>query len=123
MAFDQKNRIASVNTPFGEGAVGLLSLEGTETLGRLPTFELELISEKKSLDPKQILGQPVGVTLHLGNGKQRYFHGHAVQFGRAMVLNRYFAYKVKVVPWVWLVTRSRDCLVFQNKQGVDSVQK
>jgi type VI secretion system secreted protein VgrG len=123
MAFDQKNRIASVNTPFGEGVVGLLSLEGTETLGRLPSFELELISEKKSLDPKQILGQPVGVTLNLGNGKQRYFHGHAVQFGRAMVLNRYFAYEVTVVPWLWFLTRTTNCRIFQNKTVVDIVQK
>jgi Phage tail baseplate hub (GPD) len=84
MPFDQQNRIASVNTPFGKDQVGLLGLEGTETLGRLPSFELQLISEKKSLDPKQIVGQTVGVTLNLGNGKKRYFHGHAIQFAGSL---------------------------------------
>jgi type VI secretion system secreted protein VgrG len=123
MPFDQKNRIASVKTPFGADEVGLLSLEGTETLGRLPTFELQLISESKSLNPKQILGQPVGVTLNLGNGKQRYFHGHAIQFGRATFRDRYFAYQATVVPWLWFLTRATNCRIFQNKSVVDIVQK
>src|SRR5208337_3413214 len=123
MPFDQKNRIASVNTPFGKDEVGLLGLEGTETLGRLPSFELQLISEKKSLDPKQILGQTVGVTLNLGNGKQRYFHGYAVQFGRATFRTRYVAYQVTVVPWLWFLTRATNCRIFQNKTVVDIVQK
>src|SRR6266478_2025997 len=123
MPFDQKNRIASVKTPFGPDEVGLLSLEGTETLGRLPSFELQLISETKSLNPKQILGQTVGVTLNLGNGKQRYFHGHAIQFGRATFRDRYFVYQATVVPWLWFLTRATNCRIFQNKSVVDIVQK
>ncbi len=123
MPFDQKNRIASVKTPFGPDEVGLLSLEGTETLGRLPSFELQLISETKSLNPKQILGQTVGVTLNLGNGKQRHFHGHAIQFGRATIRDRYFVYQATVVPWLWFLTRATNCRIFQNKSVVDIVQK
>jgi type VI secretion system secreted protein VgrG len=123
MPFDQTNRIASVKTPFGKDEVGLLSFEGTETLGRLPSFDLQLISEKKSLDPKQILGQAVGVTLNLGNGKQRHFHGYAVQFGRATLRTRYYAYQVTLVPWLWFLTRATNCRIFQNKSVVDIVQK
>jgi type VI secretion system secreted protein VgrG len=123
MPFDQKNRIASVKTPFGPDEAGLLSLEGTETLGRLPSFELQLISETKSLNPKQILGQTVGVTLNLGNGKQRHFHGHAIQFGRATIRDRYFVYQATVVPWLWFLTRAINCRIFQNKSVVDIVQK
>lgn len=123
MPFDQKNRIASVKTPFGPDEVGLLSLEGTETLGRLPSFELQLISETKSLNPKQILGQTVGVTVNLGNGKQRHFHGHAIQFGRATIRDRYFVYQTTVVPWLWFLTRATNCRIFQNKSVVDIVQK
>jgi type VI secretion system secreted protein VgrG len=123
MPFDQTNRIASVKTPFGKDEVGLLSFEGTETLGRLPSFDLQLISEKKSLDPKQILGQAVGVTLNLGNGKQRHFHAHAVQFGRATLRTRYYAYQVTLVPWLWFLTRATNCRIFQNKSVVDIVQK
>jgi type VI secretion system Vgr family protein len=123
MPFDQKNRIASVKTPFGADEVGLLSLEGTETLARLPSFDLQLISEKKSLNPKQILGQTVGVTLNLKNGKQRYFHGHAIQFGRATFRDRYFVYQATVVPWLWFLTRATNCRIFQNKSVVDIFQK
>src|SRR5260370_5260949 len=122
MPFDQKNRIASVKTPFGADEVGLLGLEGTETLGRLPSFELQLISENKSLNPKQILGQPVGVTLNLGNGKKRYFHGHTIQFGRDFFRDRYYAYKATVVPWLWFLTRTANCRIFQNKTVVDILQ-
>jgi type VI secretion system secreted protein VgrG len=123
MPFDQTIRMASVKTPFGKDEVGLLSFEGTETLGRLPSFDLQLISEKKSLDPKQILGQPVGVTLKLGKGKLRHFHAHAVQFGRATLRTRYYAYQVTLVPWLWFLTRATNCRIFQNKSVVDIVQK
>jgi type VI secretion system secreted protein VgrG len=123
MSFDQTNRIASVKTPFGTDQVGVLGLEGEETLGRLPSFELQLISEKKSLDPKQILGQTVGVTLNLGSGKKRYFHGYAIQFGRDFFRDRYYVYKVTIVPWLWFLTRTSNCRIFQNKSVVDIVQK
>ena len=123
MSFDQTNRIASVTTPFGPGEVGLLGLEGTETLSLLPSFELQLISEKKSLDPKQILGQSVNVALNLGNDKQRYFDGYAIQFGRATFRSRYFAYQATIVPWLWFLTRTTNCRIFQNKSVVDIFQK
>ena len=117
MPFDQKNRIASIKTPFGADEVGLLGFEGEETLGRLPSFELQLTSEKKSLDPKQILGQTVGVTLNLGSGKKRYFHGYAIQFGRDFFRDRYYAYKATIVPWLWFLTRTANCRIFQNKSS------
>jgi type VI secretion system secreted protein VgrG len=123
MPFDQTNRIGSITTPFGTNEVGLLGMEGTETLSRLPSFELQLISENKSLDPKQILGQPVNVALNLGNGKQRYFDGYAIQFGRATFRSRYFAYQATIVPWLWFLTRTTNCRIFQNKSVVDIFQK
>src|SRR5262245_34344333 len=113
MAFDQTNRVASVKTPFGTDQVGLLSLEGTETLARLPSFELQLISENKSLNPKQIIGQTVGVTLKLTSQKKRYFHGHVIQFGRATFRDRYYVYHATVVPWLWFLTRTTNCRIFQ----------
>ncbi|MBV8585849.1 MAG: type VI secretion system tip protein VgrG [Verrucomicrobia bacterium] len=123
MPFDQTNRIASVKTPFGANEVGLLSLDATETLARLPSFEMQLISENKSLNPKQILGQTVGVTLNLTNQKKRYFHGHAIQFGRATFRDRYYVYQTTVVPWLWFLTRAANCRIFQNKSVVDIFQK
>jgi type VI secretion system secreted protein VgrG len=123
MPLSQADRIAQVETPFGTNKAVLLSMRGSETLSRLPSFELQLISEDKALDPKQILGKTVGVTLNVANGKKRYFHGHAIQFGGATFKERYFAYHLTIVPWFWFLTRTTNCRIFQKKNVIDIVQQ
>jgi type VI secretion system secreted protein VgrG len=123
MALDQSNRIASVTTPFGEDQASICRFSGSEMLSVIPRFELELISEQQSLDPKKIIGQPVGVTLNTVNGGKRYFHGNAIQFGRTRQQGRYFLYHCTIVPWLWFLTRTSNCRIFQNKNVPGIVQE
>jgi type VI secretion system secreted protein VgrG len=108
MPFDQSNRIAALRTPFGLDELGLLSFTAAEELGQIPSFMIEAVCEKKSLDPNQILGHEVGITLNVANDKKRYFHGYAIKFNRAAIHGRYFVYSMTVVPWLWFLTRSKE---------------
>jgi type VI secretion system secreted protein VgrG len=123
MPFDQSNRIAALRTPFGPDELGLLSFTASEELGQIPSFTIEAVCEKKSLDPNQILGHEVGITFNVANGKKRYFHGYAIRFNRAAIHGRYFVYSMTVVPWLWFLTQSKNCRVFQNKSVVDIAKK
>lgn len=123
MAFDQTQRIASVKTPFGEDQVALCGFTGSERLSAIPRFELELISEQQDLDPKKIIGQPVGVTLNTLKGGKRYFHGDAIRFGRTRQQGRYFRYHATIVPWLWFLTRTRNCRIFQHQKVPDIVEQ
>src|SRR4051794_12178796 len=124
MPFDQSTRIAAVTTPFGKDELGLLSLTGTESLSSVPRFELTLLSEHKGLNPNKILGKTVSVVLNTAHGqKRRYFHGHVIQFGRAGMATRYYAYRAVVAPWPWFLSQTTNCRIFQNKTVPDIVQK
>jgi type VI secretion system secreted protein VgrG len=123
MPFDQSNRIAALRTPFGADELGLLSFTVSEELGQIPSFTIEAVCERKSLDPNQILGHEVGITFNVANGKKRYFHGYAIRFNRAAIHGRYFVYSMTVVPWLWFLTQSKNCRVFQNKSVVDIAKK
>jgi type VI secretion system secreted protein VgrG len=124
MPFNQSTRIATVTTPFGKDELGLLSLTGTESLSSVPFFELTMVSERKRLDPNEILGKTVAVTLNTAHGqKKRYFHGHVTRFGRAGMATRYYAYRAVISPWPWFLSLTANCRVFQNKTVPEIVQK
>ena len=119
----QDTRIAGVDTPLGKDVLVLRGMTATEAMGRLPTFELDLLSEQQTLDPKDLLGKPVSIWLNVLGGRKRYFHGYVVQFGRSGVASRFFPYKAVVSPWMWFLTRTRNCRIFQNLSVRDIIEK
>jgi len=98
------------------------SVQGKEEMGRLFTFQLELISPSNELKFDDVVGQQVTTVLVLEDG-ERYFNGYITEFrylGWDGVYSRYFA---TVRPWLWLLTRTTDCRVFQKMTVPDIIEK
>ena len=130
MAFDdtgdplsQEARIAEVSTPLGKDVLALRKMTVTEELGRLPTFDLDLTSEYGVVKSDDLIGKPVTVRLHVKNDKLRYFNGYVVKFGRRAARDRLFSYRAIVAPWMWFLTRTRNCRIFQNLSVQDIIEK
>jgi len=125
----QKNRLMSVNTPLGTDVLLLQHLAGREGLSQLFSFELELLSEKKhDIDLSKIVGQDVTVTLQLEGGEKRYFNGVVSSFmqtavGKVASDEVYSTYLATVVPWLWLLTRTANCRIFQDMKVPDILKK
>ncbi len=112
----QTNRLLQIKTPLGQDALLLKSFTAHESLARAFSFELELLSEKPDLQPDDILGKDVTVTYQLPDGgAKRHFHGIVTQFAQAGYRRRFHQYQAVVRPWLWLLTRTSDCRVFQKK--------
>src|SRR3546814_8714739 len=75
MAITQNNRLVQVDSPLGGDVLLLQSMDGSEELGRLFHYELDLTSEDRAIRFDQLLGKPMGLTLELYDGAKRYFHG------------------------------------------------
>lgn len=89
------------------------SIQGKEEMGRLFSFQLELISPKDDLKFDDVVGQKVTIVLVHEDG-ERFFNGHITEFrylGWDGVYSRYYA---TVRPWLWFLTRTTDCRVFQE---------
>jgi type VI secretion system secreted protein VgrG len=57
--YSQKKHILSLTTPLGEDALLLTAFSGQESLSRLFSFQLEMLSEKDSIGPADIVGKSV----------------------------------------------------------------
>jgi type VI secretion system secreted protein VgrG len=112
---DQTNRVFQVTTPFGADTLVFGRMQAIEQLSQPFELDLTLFSERGDLDADTILGKPVAVTVVPGELPQRHFHGLATDFTQVDYGNQLHEYRVMVRPWLWFLTRTTDCRVFQNK--------
>src|SRR5664279_2333893 len=113
-SFTQAHRPVRIATPLGEDVLLLRSMNGVERLGRPFQYELVLLSEQHDLSYKQIVGQNVTVAVDMGDKEPRWFNGFVSRFCQTRYEHRLVEYRATVVPWLWFLTRSADCRIFQN---------
>ncbi len=123
--FTQQNRFISINTPLGPDKLLLRSFSGTEAISTVFTFHLELLSEDHNIDISKILGERVTVAINLPEqqGGQRYFNGFVSRFKQLPSISRFARYQAEMVPWLWFLTRTTDCKIFQKEAVPDIVEK
>ena len=92
-------------------------------LSALEEIELDLLSEKPDLAAEKVLGQPMGVELTRADGSKRFFNGICMRFGIAPPVGRYYGYRASVRPWLWYLTRTADCRIFQDMNVKEIVEK
>ncbi|MBF6649056.1 type VI secretion system Vgr family protein [Methylobacter sp. BlB1] len=122
MAVTQKNRKIQVFTSLGEDTLLFYQMHGREGLSEPFEYRVDLVSEDRAIDPKKILGEPIVIRLQMETGNWRYFHGYVSRFGQGSDLNGLACYHVAVQPWLWFLTRTSNCRIFQN-QSVPEIIK
>lgn len=93
---------------------GFRALHISEALGSLFRFDLELLSDDPNQDAKAILGQSLTVCLDLGESGTRYFHGYVTELSARGSIGAYFVYGLVLQPWLWLLSRTTNCRIFQH---------
>jgi type VI secretion system secreted protein VgrG len=88
-----------------------------EELGRLFECTVDCLSERFDVRSAEVLGQTMTVRLELPRGGWRYFDGHVCRFEYLGVTAsaRYARYRLVLRPWLWFLTRSADCRIFQDR--------
>lgn len=121
MVLEQKNRLLSLQTPLGKDALLLVAFSGREEISGLFHFELEMISDDAAIKPADIVGKNVTFGVKRADDSTRYFNGFVSRFlaGDEDLQGRR-NYRAEVVPWLWFLTRTADCRVFQ-KQSVPKI--
>ncbi|UCZ85431.1 type VI secretion system tip protein VgrG [Pseudomonas sp. L5B5] len=123
MPITQNTRLVHVDSPLGEDVLLLQGMEGSEELGRLFHYELDLTSEDRAIRFDQLLGKPMSLGLELPSGGKRYFHGIACSCRQLTGHGQFAGYRVSLRPWLWLLTRTSDCRIFQNKTVPDIIKQ
>ena len=114
MVATQSNRLIKVSTPLGPNVLLFHRMNGTEQISRLFEYEVEFLSTNLGISLDDILGQNICVELLLPSGRKRYFNGYVSRFSQHGTLGEYNCYWAVVRPWLWFLTRTSNCRIFQN---------
>src|SRR5262245_11740880 len=126
MGATQANRSIRISTPLGEDVLLLTALSGREAMSQLFAFHLELATN----DPDRVIfdklvGKPVSIEIVNPDTPDtpRYIHGHVSRFSQSGTVGDLGNYTAEVVPWLWFLTRTSDCRIFQSKSVPDIVKQ
>ncbi|WP_244107408.1 type VI secretion system tip protein VgrG [Burkholderia sp. BCC0419] len=116
----QSNRLFTIQTPMkGRSDLVLVDFHGTEGLSQNFEFHVRLASQDSNIELKKLIGQPVTITLQLtdalASSEERYFHGYVANFTHLDHDGSFTVYSATLVPWLWMLSRSRDIRIFQEE--------
>jgi type VI secretion system secreted protein VgrG len=120
MAVIQQNREIEIITPLGADVLLLREMTVTEELGRLFSINVELGSTE-DIHFEDLLGQNVSIRINFAQGK-RFFNGYVSSISQGVSEGRHARYYATIQPWLWFLTRTSDCRIFQNKTVPDIIK-
>ena len=125
----QDNRAVKVYTPLPDNTLLFSSMSGSERISTLFDYRLELITENVEVDLDKILGKDITVQLdhtpsdYVPQGASRYFHGIVASCGLVASADSFMHYEFSVRPWLWFLTRTADCRIFQETSVPDIIEQ
>ncbi len=125
MAVTQADRTVEITTPLGTDVLVLRSMSGTERVGQLFEYQLELLSERDDIAIADILGQNVTIRLNAAELTQepRFFNGFITRFTYLGTSSGLAWYRASLRPWLWFLTRRADCRIFQEMTVPDIIKQ
>src|SRR6266852_3446699 len=123
MPYTQEQRLMSIKSPLGKDTLLLHSFSGHEGMSQLFHFSADFLSENHSISFKDIVGKQVTLQVQHHGDDQRHWNGFVSRFACVGGDNRFSYYRAEIVPWVWFLTRTADCQIFQQKTIPEIIKK
>ena len=129
--FTQENRIIEILTPLGKDELLLQGFNGQEGVSQLFQFDVRMMSENRSVKLEDLVGKKATLKILLPDGAERFINGIVSSFaqGGSSMLEEgdkptvFAHYYATLVPWLWMLTRTSDCRIFQEMTVPDILEK
>ncbi|MEN3332482.1 MAG: type secretion system secreted protein VgrG [Blastocatellia bacterium] len=121
--YTQENRLIQIMTPLGEDVLLLQGFNGYEGVSKLFQFDLRMHSKNRSIAFDSIVGKKATIKIILDDGNERFINGIISAFSQGGSSTNFAHYHATLVPWLWMLTRTSDCRIFQNLTVPDIIQK
>ncbi len=121
--YTQENRLIQVATPLGPDVLLLQGFEGHEGVSRPFEFDLRMLSENRSVSFEAVVGKKATIKIVLQDRSVRYINGIVSSFSQGGASQNFAYYHATIVPWLWLLTRTSDCRIFQNMTVPEILEK
>ncbi|GAA5182370.1 type VI secretion system spike protein VgrG1b [Niveibacterium umoris] len=113
--------LVKIVSPLG-GDLLFRSMHGQEEVSRLYEYKVTVLSPKDQIELNDLIGKTVSVQVALENEKIREFNGFVTAMAQTGIEGRYHRYQLTVRPWAWLMSRTADCKIFQQKSVPDIIK-
>ncbi len=120
----QSDRLIRIYTPLGADVLVTRSFEGQEEISRLYEYRVVCASENGEIKPADIVGKRVTLSIVQSDRQtERYFDGFVSHFANVPSRHRLYEYELTIVPWLWFLTRTTNCRIFQDKTVPEVIEK
>lgn len=116
-----QDRTTAVRTSLGADAVTFTHLVGWDAIGEGFAFTVGLTSTDFDIDPLKLVGTAVAVEVE--SAPQRWIHGLVSEFRLMRIDSERAHYELDLRPWLWLLSQSTDCRIFQGLSAVEIIEK
>ena len=100
----------------------LMRAQVDEGLSQITESVVEFMSSDIDLDLQKVVGERLRLEIDAPKDKIRYFQGHCVsaEYLGSHAGRGYF--RATLRPWLWFLTRTSDCRIFQDKSVIDVIK-
>ncbi len=111
-----------LKTALAEDVLRVHACASREALSDLGETTLTLLSERKDIRAPELLGKPATLTMALRDDAPRHLSGYVTRFAQTGFEGKHTVYQMTLRPWLWLLTRTADCRIFQEMTVPDIVK-
>jgi type VI secretion system secreted protein VgrG len=120
--YSQANRPMRVDTALDEDVLLLEGFSGEESVSVPFGYSVDLLSEDPAIAASSVLRTPMSLTIKALDGTgERYIHGLVRSFAQLGQNEGLTSYRAEIAPWLWFLSLSSDCRIFQNLTVPDIV--
>jgi type VI secretion system secreted protein VgrG len=111
-----------IKTPLPEDALRLSTCVARESLSVLGDMDVTVLGKDPNISADKLLGKVVTVSVLMRDQTTRELSGYVTRFTQSGTDGAYYAYQMTVRPWLWMLTRTADCRIFQDMSVPDIVK-
>lgn len=120
----QNRQSILLETSLGENTLIPYLFEGQEVISNIFTYRIECFSQELDIQEDGLVGKNITIQLNKDENNIRFFNGIVKNLSKKNISFRGTRnYEIQVVPWLWFLTLSQDCKVFQNKSTIEIIQE
>lgn len=111
-----------IKTALPDSDLRVHACHSREALSELGETTVVVLSERRDIRASELLGKPATLTLRLREDATRHLGGYVTRFAQTGFEGRFARYEMTLRPWLWLLTRTADCRIFQEMTVPDIVK-
>lgn len=118
-----KNRDVWMEGDYSPKPVFMKNARVIEGLSEISEITIEFLSGKKDIDIQDFVGKKMAVGVKDEKDGDRHFSGICVSVEYVGLYQGLSHFVAEVRPWLWMLTRTRENRIYQEKSSVDIIQE